>query len=529
MNDAPENGNSSVTRPASKVMFGGILSLLGGLVSNVVIAAVFGAKADMDAYLTALVIPTYVQLVFYSSLSFVLVPAFIEAEAKKEEDDAWTLVGTFFWLTLIILLGLSVVCSLFSAQIISLTAPGFQEDKAKLASQMLAVLMFTTPFIGLGTLTAGIQNARRRFFWPSVAPAFGAFGNMIALLSLYPVIDSMALAWGFFTSTVIQAGFTILPLVFHGWKKIFPITDHRVVGVMKLMVPLILIGMLTSFTPVAERYFSSGLQDGQISYMGYVSKISSVFVVLLASGIATSIYPAMARAYAEGGVEALAEKNSFGLRLSFAVAIPSIMIVSAIAVPLISVLFERGAFEHADTIGVSLIIFPFLLKDVFFRMVANVFQRSFYVLKAPTSQLTIAAVFLIVYMATAGFFVDQWGYVGLVWAGAIKRALASLAVWILLSRRLPKTQQWNIVPYFLKYCCAASAAYICGRSIVLAMASVPAVFQMAVGGLIGSLLYLLVLYFIDREIFRSILDLSGVRFFVALFQNGGKSFSPKRS
>jgi putative peptidoglycan lipid II flippase len=503
-------------------MLGGILSLVGSLVSNVVVAAIFGANADMDAYITSMVIPSYFQLVFYSSLSFVLVPAFIEAQARKEEDDAWALVGTFFWLITAILVSISVIGSLFSARIISMSAPGFPEEKAELASQMLSVLMFTVPFVGLGTLTVGIQNARNRFFWPSVAPAFGALGNVVTLLVFYPLIGGIALCWGYFTSIVIQAGFTILPILLHGWTKVYPVTDRRVLSNLKLMLPLIFFGMLNSFSPIAERYYSSGLPDGQIAYMGYVNKLAAIFVLLLATGIASSIFPSMARAYAQGGIEALSEKNSFGLRLSFAVALPGILIASAISVPLISVFFERGAFEHADTIGVSLIVFPFFLNDVFFRMVGNILQRSFYVLKDATTQLSVSTFFLILYIATAGFFVTRWGYVGLVWATTMRRGLVILVVWILLSRKFPRIHQWHILLYFLKYACAALVAYLSGRSIVLALASVPAFFQLAASGLTSSILYLVILYFIDNEILKAVLDLGGLRLIIEKLQNGGK-------
>jgi putative peptidoglycan lipid II flippase len=524
-----EETNSSITRPASKVMLGGILSLVGGLVSNIVIAAIFGARADMDAYLTAMVIPSYFQLVFYSSLSFILVPAFIEARARHEDEDAWALVGTFFWLAITILMIVTLVCSLFSTEIISITAPGFGESKAAIASRMLAVLIFTTPFTGLGTLAAGIQNARRRFFWPSVAPAFGAFGNMIVLLALYPRIGPMALAWGFLISTIIQSLFTTLPIMLHGWKRTLALTDPRVVSVAKLMLPLILFGMLNSFTPVAERYFSSGLPDGQIAYMGYVSKITGIFVISLASAIATSIFPAMARAYTYGGAEALAEKNNYGLRLSLAVALPVILVITAIAVPLITVIFERGAFGHAVTIGASLIVFPMFLHEILFRMLGNVFQRSFYTLKTPTTQLTVATFFLLVYVAMAGFFVSHWGYVGLVWASTIKKGLINLSSWALLSRKFPSRYHWSVAPYFLKYLLAGLAAYVSARSILGAMEPSPAFVQVVIAGALSGGIYLALLHVLDHEMFVAITELAGVHSLLKKFRSIWRQLAARRA
>ena len=347
MSDAKELDNSSITRPASKVMLGGILSLAGGLAGNVIIAAVFGAGADMDAFLTAMVIPAYLQIVFYGSLSFVFIPAFIEAEANKGDDDAWALVGTFFWIAALVLFCVAIVGSLFSSQIINAVAPGFEEEKSVLASQMLSILLFTIPLSGLSTLTVGIQNARYRFFWPSVAPAFGAFGNVIVLLVFSRYLGPLALCWGYFVSIAFQAGMTVIPVLLHGWKETLPLSDPRVGSLARLMLPLVFLGLVLSFSPVAERYFSSTLPDGQIAFMGYAQKVSSIFVLSLASGISTTIFPAMARTYATEGIQGLSKRNDFGLQLTFTVALPAVMISGALAVPLVGVLQDLRCLHVA--------------------------------------------------------------------------------------------------------------------------------------------------------------------------------------
>jgi putative peptidoglycan lipid II flippase len=99
ISDASASTNRSVSRSAFKVTLGGFFSLLAGLASQVITAAFFGAGAEMDAYLTAMVVPLYLQAVLLSGLSFVFIPAFVNEEAKGNDENAWALAGTFFWLT----------------------------------------------------------------------------------------------------------------------------------------------------------------------------------------------------------------------------------------------------------------------------------------------------------------------------------------------------------------------------------------------------------------------------------------------
>ncbi|HNA88051.1 MAG TPA: lipid II flippase MurJ [Anaerolineales bacterium] len=520
MTNTTASDTTSITKPASRVMFGGVLALAGGLISNIIVAYIYGAGSSMDAYLTAMVIPTYIQIVFFSSLAFVVIPVFIEAESNKRSDDAWALVGTFFWITSIVLLLVSVLGSIFSRSIIGLVAPGFQGGKVTLASNMLAILMFSTPFTGLSILTVGIQNARHHFFWPSVAPAVGSLVNIVTLLLLSGFIGPLALCWGYLLSIITQAGFSVIPVVRHGWKKILPLNDEHVRNIGKAMLPLIVFGLFTCISPVAVRYFSSGLPDGQIAYMGYANKISNIFVIFLASGIAASIFPSMARAFAQDGLPGLSKKNHFGLRLSFAVALPAVMVVAAVDIPLIRIFFERGEFTEADTIGVSQILFAFLVGDVLFRMVGNIFERGFYTLKNTVTPPLISSVFVIIFIATAHLVVTRWGYVGLVWANVARQGFDITTAGIVLFRKFPKEQSEHLTGSILSYLLAACASFLCGRLVLSSVSFIPAFIQLILGGLCSGGVYLALLYFIDKPMLTSIFELFDVRSFLGKFQIG---------
>lgn len=525
MGTPTETDHSSVTKPASKVMLGGVFSLIGGLVVNVIVAAIFGAGKEMDAYLTAFVIPTYFQIVIFWNLSFVLIPIFIETEVKDGEEKAWALVGTFIRITVFILLFVAILGSLFSTSIINAIAPGFGDEKSTLAAQMLSILMFTAPLTGLSTLTIGIQNARDRFLWPALAPAIGFLANAATLLGISHYVGPLALCWGYFASMVAQSVITVVPVLIHVKTKALPITDKRVIEIGKLVTPLILFGMFISFSSLAERYFSSILPDGQIAYMGYANKIANIFVNSLAFGIAAAIFPSMARTFTQEGIRGLSRQNDFGLRLTLAVALPVVLIAGAVSVPLASVFFERGAFLHVDTLGVSKIVFAILLGNVLFRMVNNIFQRSFYVLKDTRTQPIVDSIFVLLFIATGRFFVTRWGYTGLIWATVVRSGGSVLILWFLLLKRFPQDNLRKLFMFISKYCFAACISYICGRFFVQILASAPAIVQLSVSGLLSVSLYIFLLYFLDIEILLSILEMVGIRNILERLQKKRNYFS----
>ncbi len=511
MDTVTQTDSSNIAKSAFRVMAGGILSLSAGLINQVIIAAFYGAGAGMAAFLTAVVVPSYFEFVFLTGLTFVFVPAFVREETNGNEEDAWALVGTFLWVTIIVLFALAILGSVFSAQVIAITAPGFDPQESALAAKMLSVLMFCLPFSGLGSLCMSIQNARNRFFWPSFAGAVNSLANVGVLLLVAKPLGSMGLAWAYFASIVAQSAITIVPVVIHGWKKTLPLIDPRVLEMGRLVTPLILFGLITRASTMLQRYFASVLTAQGISYLGYANKISTVFMSLLASGIIAAIFPAMSRAYVQNGVKGMFEKNAYGMRLSFAVAMPAIMIASALTVPMVRILFERGAFTAADTLGVAQIIFISLIGDVLFRMIANINQRASYVLKDTLMPSVVASAAMILYALTGKFVAARWGYTGLAFLGAMNQGLTVLLVCIFLFRKASNVALGKTAQKIGEYILASVAAYLAGRFGQSIMPLAPAVLQLAVGGALGLAVYVLVLYFRDREILMALLEMFGFR------------------
>ncbi len=65
---------------------------------------------------------------------------------------------------------------------------------------------------------------------------------------------------------------------------LWPLHDERVRELARLMWPFILVNILTRCTPLLERYFASGLPDGDLSYPGYATKVTTIIMNVLIIG-----------------------------------------------------------------------------------------------------------------------------------------------------------------------------------------------------------------------------------------------------
>lgn len=499
-----------VSRSAFKVSLGGFFAVLAGLASQVVVAWIFGAGAERDAFLTVLVVPAYLEAVLLTGLSFVVIPAFVQEETRRCEEDAWALAGTFFWLTGCILALVAVGGSLVAPGIIALSAPGLSSSKAHLAVKMLTIIMLSLPLNGLGNLTRGIQNARGSFFWPSVATALGSVGNLVILMFLHRRVGPPVLAWGYLVAAALRASVTVIPVLGHGWTRLMPLSDGRVREMVRLMGPFVLFGVLARAMPLFERYFASELPDGDLSYLGYASQISQVMNATISISIATAIFPAMSRAYAQDREAGLVRTAEDGLRLSLAVALPLLAVTSAVAAPLVMLLFERGAFDHTATLSVGRIVPIAVFGSVVLLMAHHLIRRVFYVARDTHTVPLVDAMALILYPLLAKLLVEVWGYVGLALAKTVYSGLLLLILSWLLMRKIRSLNRLELLKDILVYGAISLVAFFGARLVYSALAFLPPILKLVVTFFVAGILYVTILLRIDRGIAVSILDMVGV-------------------
>lgn len=500
----------AVSHSAFIVSLGSLISLVAGLGSQMVIAMFFGAGAEMDAYLTALVIPIYIQAVLLSGLSFVFIPAFIEARTSGKEDEAWSLAGTIFWLIGGIFILLAIAGSFFSSTIISITAPGLDPYKADLAARMLRIIIFTIPLSGFAVLTSGIENARNRFFWPATAGAAASFCMIATLWLVFDDIGAMALAWGYLIGVAVQASITSMPFLLHGWNGLVPLGDARLKELTRLITPLVLFGIMTKATPIIERYYASGLADGELSYLGYSAKTSNIFRALLAASIATALFPAMSRAYSQHGDEKLKTTLQHGLRLSLAIGLPVLAIITAVADPLVTVLYQRGAFQEETTLHVARVLPIVLAGTVLAPMIGNLFTRTFYIKKDTKTVPIITSVSIIIYVLLARTLVVNFGYVGLATSQLVYAFTGIILLAILLIYKFKTIRVTRILKYTFIYGSVSLVIFVAATLLTRFLSFLPSFFQLGITLILSGILYLLAFSRIDPEITNDILELIGV-------------------
>ena len=361
-----------------------LFTLMGQVVAfatQVVTAALFGAGADMDAFLAASAVPQYVIAVLLGSLGMVFVPVFIDYLATGREDEAWQIASTVINLSLLVLGALVAAGILFPDVILGLTTPGLPDATRRQAAQIAVITWPSVLATGVISLLTGIYQSQSRFGWPAAVPVIGAIVNLGLVLTLANWLGIIGLAIATTLGIVLQVGL-LLPLALKKGRYRLMLNWHHpaVWQVLRLLLPLVLASLVAKSTPLLDRFLASRMPEGSISHLGYAFRIFSLLIMLISTGIATVIFPRMAVNMAGSDLSALSRTMSYGLRVMWLAIAPVIAIGIVIALPLVVAVFQRGQFGAVDAAAVARLLQVYLLALAGACM-GSITARGFYVLK----------------------------------------------------------------------------------------------------------------------------------------------------
>jgi len=156
-----------------------------GLIREVVIASLFGATRNMDAFLTAFRAPNMLRDLFAEgALSTAFVTTFSRRIATEGDASAWRLASKVATLTVVFMSAVVVLGIIFAPGVIAVLAPGFAPEKAQLTILLTRIMFPFILLVSLAALAMGMLNAKNVFGIPAMASSFFNLGSIIGGVAL---------------------------------------------------------------------------------------------------------------------------------------------------------------------------------------------------------------------------------------------------------------------------------------------------------------------------------------------------------
>jgi putative peptidoglycan lipid II flippase len=373
------------------------ISRILGLFREIVARRYFGVEGPINAFTVAFQVPNLVRsLVADAALSSAFVPVFSELLEKGDRARAWRVASTLFWL---VLLGLTGLTALFILLAPWLMRPfGYEGEEHDLVVGLSRVLFPIVVLLGLTGVVVGVLNTYEHFSVPALTPIFWNLAIILALVVGVPRVDGVegdlyVYAGGIVAGTVIQF---LLPLpwlrgrdgslrVAIDWR------DPAVKRVFTLMLPVTLGIGLINFNLVINTFFAARYIDPQLA----PSSIEAAFrIYMLPQGmfsvaVATVLFPSLSRLAARGDTDAFRATTAGGLRQIGFMLIPASAVTAVLAVPIVRLLYERGAFgpEETEVVAQALVAFALGLT---FNGTMLMLNRAFFSLQSPWLPTAVA-------------------------------------------------------------------------------------------------------------------------------------------
>src|SRR6266702_3525531 len=336
-----------------------LCSRILGLIREMVVAALFGATRNMDAFLTAFRAPNMLRDLFAEgALSTAFVTTFSRRIATEGDKSAWRLASKVATLTLVFMSVLTLLGIVFAPVLIKILAPGFPVEKAELTILLTRIMFPFILLVSLAALAMGMLNAKHVFGIPAMASSFFNLGSIIGGVTLgwwfdphFGARSLIGLSIGTLIGGMWQltAQFPSLRRVGYKYRADFQWRDQGVRAVLILMAPAIIAASAVQVNVLINSGFAASLGNGPVSWLNIAFRLMQLPLGIFGVAIGTVTLPLVSKSAAVGNIDEFRSILASGMRLAFLLTIPSAIGLAMLASPIISVIYQHGRFTAEMT------------------------------------------------------------------------------------------------------------------------------------------------------------------------------------
>jgi putative peptidoglycan lipid II flippase len=429
------------------------ISRIFGFIRDVLIAQYVGVSVVSDAFFAAFRLPNFFRRVFAEgAFNSAFVPIFVEKINDKNGDKSdLFFVRNIFSMLFYTLLVFTILLQIFMPFFMKILFPGFFSDpeKSELLISLSRITIFYLIFISLVSLLSGVLNSIGKFAVPASAPII-LNGTLIASIFVFGSLTTnygYALSWGVFAAGILQflwlffftikAGFLVYPK--------FPVFNKDMKKFFNKLVPGIIGANVMQINLLVDSIFAS-MMAGAVSYLYYADRINQLPLAMIGIAIGIALLPTLSRKIKNNEIKEAIKLQNLALEVGLILVIPATLALTCLALPIISSLFERGAFDQKQTVHVSkaLMFYSFGLPAY---VLVKIMEPAFFSRGDTKTPMKIAMICLFSNaILNVIFYFNGFSYIGIVLA-SITSSYLNLT---LLITKLIKKKHFYFEKEFLK-------------------------------------------------------------------------------
>lgn len=427
-----------------------LVSRVLGFLRDIAFAWAFGAGWVADAFNVAFRFPNLFRRLFgEGAFNSAFIPLFAKELEGNGRDAARAFAEEALAGLVAVLVALTVVAILAMPWLMYLLAPGFSAIPEKFD---LAVLLtqITFPYLlcmSLVALFSGVLNTFGKFVESS---SVSIVLNLTLLAAIFIGFwlgfrnepgGGIVQAIGVFVAGVLQLWLLISGLRRNNFtlKLRRPRMTDGMRRLISLGIPGVIAGGVTQLNIMIGTIIASQ-QPGAVSQLYYADRLYELPLAIVGIAIGVVLLPDVSRQLRAGNHAGVQDSQNRSLEFAMLLTVPAAVALAVVPIPIVKVLFERGAFTAADTASTAAVLSVFALGLPAFVMI-KVFSPAYFAREDTKTPMRYAVISLAA--NTAGsvvlfYLFRRLGYLphlGIAVATALGGWLNAALLWVTLVRR----------------------------------------------------------------------------------------------
>lgn len=371
-----------------------LVAKLIGFIRDAVIGSTFGTSIESDAYFIGLSITTIIFMSLGTAISTAVIPISVRLKSSTDKNKA---LSSILNLTLIISGIITLICFLFTPQIVQVFAGGFSGEKLDLTIKLTQIMIPTVFFISIAYLFVGLLQANEHYFLPSII-SFPY--NLIAIIYLFVGVKTYGITGlavvttiGWFLQMLIQ-----VPKVYQvsGFKYGFKLdlknsfVKEYFIG----LLPITLIAATQQITYLSDNTFASHLGDGKVTALYYSNMLFLAIVTTAVYGITAVMFPKFNKKYVEVDKRSFFTSINLVMKGIILLLVPISVGLALVSEDIISLILMRGEFTQADVKTTSMLLIGYASYMVAFG-IWDVLNKVYYTMGNKKLPMVVSGIIIV--------------------------------------------------------------------------------------------------------------------------------------
>ena len=197
--------------------------------------------------------------------------------------------------------------------------------------------------------------------------------------------------------------------------------------VLTLMVPTLFGAGVAQINLLFDTFLASFLESGSISWLYYSDRLLEFPLGVFAIALATVMLPDLSRRYAQDDHRGFSQVLEWGTRLGIVIGLPAAAALAVLATPLLSTLFQYGAFDVEGVRGATLSLWAYA-PGLLGAILVKLYAPGFFARQNTRTPVRIGIIALVSNMVLNLIFIWPLQHAGLALATSLS---AFLQAWLL--------------------------------------------------------------------------------------------------